>query len=265
MLNDKLNEEFGEYIFSTADEHIDYVEQFIGNSPELKYNYYNFKVDGKFTFVVDVEENYTNMYMYQLFEALHKTLNSNKDAVDSLYLKNMARNALINSYETDEIIPVLENKTFQDQWKEIKKQKGLEALDTKPPLAICEQIFNSTKYYPSIFELRLLSDFVGVNIVLFTRNTKSNTKEKGDEVKRKTRIEYIDNRVSQNIFIYHKYDHKGIRHFYELVVVDQERKKYIFNATDMKSVMFEVKQKNMLYEIDVSEADLALAETTENL
>lgn len=250
MLNEKLDEEFGDYIFNVANSSKDFVLELIGDDPRLEDNYYNYKVDGKSTYVVDVKE-YNNMYMYVLFEALYKTLHPN-DNVDSLYLKSICRNYLINDYETANILPVIENKSFEKQWKELKKQK---VVDIKPSISVCDQLFNSTKYFPSLYELKILSEFVGVNVVLFKRNMKGDA---GKKLERQPNILYIDNRSANSIFIHHKFDNKNVRDVYQIIIVDMERKKYMFNATEMKKVLFNLQQRNMLYEVDVALSESAL-------
>jgi hypothetical protein len=87
---------------------------------------------------------------------------------------------------------------------------------------------------------------------------------KGDTAKkleRQPNIYYIDNCSPNSIFIYHKFDDKNKRDMYELVIVDRDKRKYLFNATEMKKVLFNLKQRNILYEVDVplSEADLEKA------
>lgn len=240
LINERLDTEFGEYVFSIIEEN-EYLSTFIDNK-EYKNNYDKFKTIVRNTMVVDIEDSYTNMYMYQWFEELYKTLHDKN--IDSLYLKNLVRTHVINDYETDTIGDLITNKSFENIWKEYKKKN---IAMTKPSIDICETIFGSTKYYPSLYELKILSDFIGANVIIFKRSNAANPNG----------LEFINNRSPYYILFYNKFDNKNIREIYEIMVIgDENKKKCIFNATDLKMILKIIKVKEDIVEIDVDDNEL---------
>jgi hypothetical protein len=250
MLNEKLDEEFSEYIFTKNINIVDYIQLLIGPNPEFKNNYDKFKLILRNSFVIDVDKIYTNMYIYQLFESIYKTIHIGNIGVDSLYLKNIVNTYLINDYETDGLSELIQNKSFDFLWKEYKK-KNKEVLLTmvKPPLNICIKFFGGAQYYPGLYELRILSEFVDVNILIFSRANKLN--ENG--------LEFINNRSANYILLYHKYDNKLNRDIYNLIVIDDIKRKSIFNKIELKTVINILKLKDIFVEIDVDAKDLLQA------
>lgn len=245
ILNERLDEEFADYIFKPQQEKPDYIADFIGKA-EFKNNYDKFKNVVRNSFVVDVDSKYTNMYMYQLFECLYKAISSKTSTLDSLYLKNMVRTYMINDYETESISEMIQSKTFDHLWKEYKKKNKEEYIAAvKPPIGICETFFGSAQYYPSIYELRILSEFIGVNVIIFSRTSKNN--ESG--------LEFINNQSANYILMYHKYDSKLIRDIYELIVIDENKRKTILNRLDIKELLNLLKLKDIYVEIDVPVED----------
>jgi hypothetical protein len=252
ILTERLDEEFGELVFAVTPEENDYVKTFIGDA-EFKNNYDKFKLIVRNAFVVDVETKYSNMYIYQWFHVLYKTLHSSTIQVDASYLKKMVRNNMINDYETDKINELIENKSFEQLLKEYKKKNRQYYEKLKPSVDICDEFFNSVQYFPGVYEIRILSEFIGVNVIIFTRSSRTN--ENG--------LEFINNRSSHYILIYHKFDNRNVRDIYEILVVDQTKKKAIFNRTDLSELLQRIKMMNMLVEIDVPEHILASSKSTQ--
>jgi hypothetical protein len=173
----------------------------------------------------------------------------NKD-VDSIYLKNIVNTHLINDYETDGLSELIQNKSFEFLWKEFKKKTKEPLIPmVKPPLNTCITYFGSVSYYPGLYELRILSEFVDVNIIIFTRSSKLN--ESG--------LEFINNRSPNYILLYHKFDNKFNRDLYNLIVVDDIKRKSIFNKIELKTIINVLKLKDVFVEIDVDAKDLLQA------
>lgn len=214
ILNEKLDEEFGEYVFTQSKTvPMEPIYKFIG-TPEFKDNYNKFDKYIRYTYVVDAP--YDNLYIYRWFEVLNKCINDGK--VDALYLKNIVKNHIINDYEENQIEPFVTSKCFQKLWASYKKIKKVETLMMmKPTLPMSLELFDSLQYYPSLYELRILSEFVGVNVIIFTRKTKEN-----DEG-----LELIDNDSSNYILLHHAYDNKGFIDVYSIVGLYHENPKAV--------------------------------------
>jgi hypothetical protein len=264
ILHERLNEEFGEYIFGKTMDEKDYLSSFI-ESEQYKDNYDKFKTILRNCLVVDHDDKYHSIYIYQVFEAVHKVLNQAPNStVDAKYLKSLAFNGVINDYETEELKDLLESKCFEHLWKQYKNKHKLETIMmVRPTLKICTDLVSSLQYFPSFYEIKVISEFVGINVVIFTRSsTKNNING----------LELIDNKSSHYLLIHHRFDNKHNRDIFSLMVITEDmtleqkkkvksdpgimntlKKKVIFTKVDLKRVLDLIKLKDVEFEIEVSD------------
>jgi hypothetical protein len=245
VLVERLDEEFGEYVFSSVAEGKSYVKEFVAKW-ETKNNYDKFKKYFK-TLVLDAGSSYNNMFLYQWFEALYKTLRGAD--IDANRLKGLVRNHVLSDYEGDAIGGVLQNKSFDYLLKQYKKREKEDP--GKPTLKLCEELWSGVQYFPGMYEIGVLSEFVGVNVIVFTRSGKDN--ESG--------LEYIYNRSSHYIMIHVSFDRQNNRDVFMPVVADEELRQAVFNRKELKSLVSLLDAKDKIVEIDVDD-DLIDTEST---
>lgn len=242
VLVERLDEEFGEYVFSAVPEEKSYVKEFVARW-ETKKNYDKFKKLK--TAVLDAEGAYTNMFMYQWFEALYRTLKGGD--IDAGALKQLVRTHLVSDYEGDAIAGVLGNKSFDYVYKEHTKserageKRRAKEEPGKPPIKLCEEIWSGVQYYPGTYELRVLSEFVGVNVIVFTRSGGGN--ESG--------LEYIYNKSSLYVMVHSSYDRHGHKDVFLPVVSEGEHRQAVFNKKELGALIALLEAKDKLLEIEV--------------
>lgn len=242
VLSERLDEEFGEYVFSATPEGRPYVKEFVARW-ETKKNYDKFKKLK--TAVIDAEAAYTNMFVYQWFEALYRTVRGGD--IDAKALKDLVRTHLLSDYEGDTISGVLANKSFDHVYREFlkaergDKRRGADKEPGKPPIKLCEEIWSGVQYFPGMYELKVLSEIVGVNVIVFTRSGGGN--ESG--------LEYIYNRCSLYVMMHCSYDRQAHRDVFLPVVSEGEPRQAVFNKKDLKALIALLEAKDKLVEIEV--------------
>ena len=114
-------------------------------------------------------EQYDPTTTYILFINVNSVVNPNRKIDNVDLLKNAIRTRLINDYKTDKIRPLFDrNESFV---KLYKKDFGKITENTKPLLANCISIFDSLDYHVSFYELSILSELVGVNLIILGRKS----------------------------------------------------------------------------------------------
>jgi hypothetical protein len=256
ILYEKLDNEFGDYIFDKNSEiNVNYITEFIGNAPDFIKTYSKFKSyrhSLKNALVVQIQD-YNNMYLYRWFSVLTKVIN--RDDIDPVYFKSLVKSHIVSDYETNTIENLLENMSFKAILKDSKDKSVY-----KPPLNKCTSIFESVHYYPSIYEIAIMADYIGINVIVLTRSSEKKKNESG--------IHFIDNRSSHYIILHHKYDSENSRDIYYVVGIhdgdvklnlikdnkidlDKLNIKYVFNKPNIKDLVAVARNEGVLVELDV--------------
>lgn len=116
-------------------------------------------------FEVLLNPDYNSLSLYTLFINVKEAIDPHT-RFDLDILRSIVKSRIAFYYTTPEIQRFIENESF----KAFLKVKDI----TKPPLNRCLEAVDSLKYYPSTFELHVLADIVGINVVLIGRKTQKN-------------------------------------------------------------------------------------------
>jgi hypothetical protein len=166
-------------------------------------------------------------------------------------LKEVVKNYIVNDYETEEISDMINSKAFDALWKEMKKKTE---IVQRPPLPTCIDIFQSVQYFPSLYEIKALSEFVGVNVIVFSRSDKKNP----------TGLQLIDNRASNYILIHHKHEGEYKREIYSPVILgptkipEKEEKCAVEVSTKIKAIFTKLELKNLLEFIKIQDKPIEI-------
>lgn len=172
--------------------------------------------------VVDNNVEYNNSYIYNLFNII-----INYDIND---IKKIIKNNITKDYDTENINEFLINPSYKELYKVSTLTNALEAVD-------------NPVYYPSVYEIKILSHLAKVNIVIIGRKTKANPDS----------IQVFDNN-SDNIFILkHQYDRIKKIDIYELIIksfysvkTKEDEIKVLINKTDIIDTQFRKTIENKL-------------------
>lgn len=169
--------------------------------------------------IVSVIKSYNSLYLYSLFVNVNDVINQNK-SLDVDTLKSIVLTQIKSDFKHDRIDKLFENKSFQ---KVIAEQYGIKNIgNVKPSLDICLTVAASLNYYPSMYELNILADVVGVNVVVIGRV--SNTKNPDG-------FEYIDKKANYTLILDRQYDRVLKRDVVQLYV--RNRKILLFRKHEI--------------------------------
>lgn len=182
-------------------------------------------------FEVLQDTDYNALSLYSLFLNVKEAMDSRTRA-DTDTLRSIIKSRITFYYNTPEIDRFLENESFKTS---IKSKTVV-----KPPLAKCLQVVDSLGYYPSIFELHVLADVVGVNLVIIGRKTQKNPDG----------LEVIDMRSKYTLVLFMSYDRVYKHDRYELFI--KQKKTLLYKKKDLPEDFLNViENKKKVYDIDV--------------
>lgn len=165
ILHEKLDTYFEDYIFSTHNvpSNTDIFHNILleGTSEEVQVKWK--KILGK-TYSISHVTNYKNDYLYRLFSIVIKQDLTNKNIKPST-LKSIIQTYIISDYEKGKLDDFVANPSYIEHIKKLKI--------TKPILDDYLNIFNSIVYYPSLYEIKILSKIIGITTFVTRRKSKT--------------------------------------------------------------------------------------------
>ena len=108
---------------------------------------------------------YNNLYLYKYFVFILKYIDPNK-IVTEIQLRSIIETYIVNDYKEGNLSEFIKNPSYGEHIKKLKIEK--------PILDDYLTIFNSLFYYPSIYELNILSKLTGITVFLTKRKNKDN-------------------------------------------------------------------------------------------
>jgi hypothetical protein len=144
-------------------------------------------------------DNYTINTLYDLFLRIAKTRGV-VNIIDMSVLKNVVLKQVGIAYKHNDLELFFENASYQYNEKVMKLKKStMENILT---------IIESMNYYPSFFELMVLSEIAKVNVIIIGRKRKNN--EEG--------IDVYHNNSSHFLVVEHSYDRFNYRDIFKIVI-----------------------------------------------
>jgi hypothetical protein len=111
-----------------------------------------------------VSKGYNNMYLYKLFTLIMKFIDPKK-YVNESQLKAIVKTHLVADYEKGNLEEFKKNPSYSEHLKKLKI--------TDVTLDDYLSIFDSVFYYPSLYEIKILSKIVGITLFITRRKTKA--------------------------------------------------------------------------------------------
>lgn len=165
-----------------------------------------------------IYNQYNTNTMYDIFLRLSKTLKStNEINIDTNVVRSVVLKHIIKDFQKDNLETFYENPSYAFNAKVLK-------LKTKSANTLYE-IFESLNYYPSFYELVILSSIARVNVILIGRKRKDN--DDG--------IDIIYNNSSKYIILSHAYNRFLYYDLFQLIVKDSSspNPKFIFRKHEI--------------------------------
>lgn len=162
ILHEKLDSYFEDYIFSTHELPGNLFENILLESTSEEVQVKWRKILGK-SYSLSQITNYSNDYIYRLFSIVIKYLES-KDIKPNT-LKSIIQTYIISDYEKGKLDDFVANPSYLEHIKKLKI--------TKPILEDYLTIFNSIVYYPSLYEIKILSKIIGITVFVTRRKSKT--------------------------------------------------------------------------------------------
>ncbi len=178
--------------------------------------------------------NYDPTVLYTLFMNINSIINPNRKIDNVNLLKTVIRTRLINDYKTDRI------KQLFDRNESFVKLHGGGKLNNKPSLEKCIEIFDSTDYYISFYELEILSQIIGVNLIILGRIS---------NVKRPDGIEVLtpfNNSLPFTLIMVHNHDGINKLERFELVVKN-DKTGGVFKNTEISKDLINTTKKFVIH------------------
>jgi hypothetical protein len=183
--------------------------------------------------------NYNSLYLYSLFTNLNEFINPNKN-ISVGNLKSIIQTYIIHDYEktnTNSIDLMFKNNSLL-----YNINKNVNKLDSKPPIDSILNLINSLSYYPSLYEIKIMADIIGINLVILGREGKNEDPIDG--------INVINKNSSYTIFLNKNYKNK--LYFNQFDLFCKDKKIIIFKKKDIPEDFNRViENKKKSYKINV--------------
>jgi hypothetical protein len=144
-------------------------------------------------------------------------------------LNEVALKQLVKDYRNANLTLFLENPSFQFNAKVMRlKENSIDNLIT---------VFESMNYYPSFYEILILSNIARVNVIVIGRKRKDN-----DEG-----IEVFNNNSSRYLILCHSYNRYEHHDVFQIVIKDPTKKapKIIFRKHELSKPFVEFIEKTV--------------------
>lgn len=189
-------------------------------------------------FEIIENKKYNSLYLYSLFVNINDIVNPNKE-ISLDILKAIIKTRIIHDYKTDLISPMFENESFIKNIKELYKISKLSI--SKPSLDIILDISDSITYFPSVYEIKIMADIIGINIVIIGRKNKENPDG----------LDIIDKKSNYTIILNNSYDRLNKLDQFELFVKNQ--KIILLKKKDIPQEFNRIlENKKKIYEININ-------------
>jgi hypothetical protein len=183
--------------------------------------------------------HYNPFYMYSLFVNVNDVINPQRQITNDT-LRSIIKTRIINDYKkSDRLEHLFDNENFKLLAKTLHQ---ITKFNVKPPLAACLDVVDSMNYYPYMYELFILADVVGVNVVVIGRRNKENPDG----------LTYIDKKSHYTLVLQDSYDRFNKFNRFEQFV--KSKKTILFKKNDLPIDFQRVlENKNKIFEIEVED------------
>lgn len=185
---------------------------------------------------------FNSITLYSLFLNLNEFANPRKE-IDLNMMKSIIKTRIIHDYSQNEVAlkDLFENESFKVSIKTLHK---ITKLVSKPNIDVSLDVVDSINYVPSFYELKILTDIVGVNVILIGRKTTANPDG----------IEVYDTKSPFTVILLHSYDRVNKLDKFEFFV--KNKKTMVFRKKDFPEEFLRItenKKKVFIIEVEDDE------------
>jgi hypothetical protein len=222
-LMERLDHHMRDYMLELHDfDELDYFKRYINNNTvyeDVPYKFRKILPD----YLLITYDLYTIHTMYDIFLRISKAR-----GVVSITDMNILRNVVIKqigeAFKQNDISMLYENSSYEYNQKVMRlKGNTLENIYT---------IIDSMNYYPSFFELRVLSEIARINVIVIGRKRKNNNEG----------IEIYHNNSTHYLLLEHSYDRFNFRDVFKVVIKGAKTKipKILFRKHELSKPLVNV-------------------------
>jgi len=184
---------------------------------------------------------YNSMYLYSLFTNVNDCIHPNK-SMNIEILRSIIKTHIIHDYPTENINLLFENESFIKNIKDIYKIKKLSV--SKPSLDMITNIIDSVNYYPSVYEIKIMTEIIGINLIIIGRKNKENIDG----------LDIVNKNSTYTLFLNNSYDRDKKLDQFDLYTKDE--KIIIFKKKDIPENFNRIiENKKKTYKIKINESN----------
>jgi hypothetical protein len=193
-------------------------------------------------FKLITNERYNPKYLYTLFLNINESLSSQRRVSDDMF-KSIIKTRIISDHsKNDKIDRFFENPSFVYVYenKLETKRKYVPLRSPKPSVEDCLSVIDSPYYYPSFYDIGVLSDIVGVDVVILQRKS----------VRTPDALEIMNNHGPYSIVLNMANDADKDRHIYSLCA--KREKSILLKKRDFEPAFWKIlTDKKVQFEVEV--------------
>ena len=184
--------------------------------------------------IIGTDKIYNQKYIYNVFSRISKDIQGGNGFTDDIYYVNY-KNKIVSSFASGNTSEILSNPWLENYFK---KKKVVPTLDRV--LEVYESVF----YYPSLFDIRIMAQLAGINLVLIGRKT----------LKNPDGLEVLYNNSDFYIILLYSYDRHNVFDVFNLFCSSSN--KIYFRAGELPAEFKEILTKKMkTYNVEIIDED----------
>jgi hypothetical protein len=232
-LMDRLDRHMKDYVIDLNDtgldglDELEHFDDYINSQSEYEDVPYKFrKVLNEYNLLV--YKHYSPITLYDIFQKI-SIAKRVSNIPDKTLMRQVVIKQLIRDYRENNIEEFLNNPSYVFNAKAMKlKSNNIEDMVT---------VLESMMYYPSFYELAVLSQLARINVIVIGRKRKDNAEG----------IEVYHNKSSRYLLLCHSYDRFSYHDMFQVVVKDAKKKhpKILFRKHELSKPFIEFIEKSV--------------------
>lgn len=181
--------------------------------------------------VIDNEGCYNQKYIYNIFQKISDDITKGNGFKDDLYYISY-KNKIVTAFASGNTGEILSNPWIEQHFKKLKEVPTLDKV---------LEVHESPLYYPSLFDIRVMAQLAGLNLVLIGRKTQKNPDG----------LEVLYNNSDFFIILLYMYDRHNVLDVFQVFC---DGKKIYFKAGELPADFKDILNKKMkTYNVEVED------------
>lgn len=183
--------------------------------------------------VIGNDDLYSQKYIYNILQRISGDIRKGHGFTDDTYYVT-CKNKLVGAFESGDTIEILGNPWLDNYFKKKKESPRVDKVF---------EVYESVYYYPSTYDIKIMSQLAGLNLVLIGRKTMKNPDG----------LEVIYNNSDIYILMLYSYDRHKVQDKFN-IFVNVKGKNIYFRAGDLPIEFKDIISKKMKsYDVEVEE------------